>query len=139
MRLCKSRETAFGERAWPSSRTLISRFDFALARAAPLTPPLLCRNAGRRFDLIPAVGIFQRSGPLARPLDVQTRERAADQQEKQTRPTTNSDVSPGSQLAFNLLVDTVTPPGPDRQIGAAQNSVFVGSTKAHLALCARPF
>jgi hypothetical protein len=77
-----------------------------------------------------AVSKLQRSGPFAGASDVQTEKRAADQQEKQTRPTANSDLRPGAQFAFDLSLDTIPPPRPDGPIPAAQYFVFVSSAKA---------
>ena len=48
--------------------------------------------------------------------------------------TANRDFSFRAQLAFDLLVNTITPPCPDRSIGTPQDLVFVGATQARSAL-----
>ena len=45
--------------------------------------------------------------------------------------TANRDFSFRAQLVFDPLVNTITPPCPDRSIGTPQDLVFVGATQAH--------
>ena len=72
------------------------------------------------------IGEFERSGGLTRTLGVETGQRSAKEQEEETGSWTDAESRFEAQLAFDLIVNAVPSPCPDRSVGVAEYLMLIG-------------